>query len=134
MRRHVILTAMEGDLDLADFVFEGQEQVVIGRGSGCDLRLDAPTVSRRHCLLDADDEAVWVRDLESLNGTFVNGERVGGRLPNEQATLAQRPFRELHDGDQLHVGAHTFWVRLVDDSPENEAALPVERELFAARG
>jgi len=133
MLTHVILTATRGDQEPTDFVLAGQEQVLIGRCTGCDLRLSDLTVSRRHCLL-LGGEAVVVRDLGSLNGTFINGQRLGGR-PGDEATgaVGQRACRELHDGDELQVGAYAFWVRLVtDDSPENEGARPVEPELCAA--
>ena len=108
----VILTATEGSLKHLRFSFEGREQVLIGRDRSCALRLDDPTVSRRHCLI-AGGEVARVRDLGSLNGTFVNGQRVGGRHePRDTDTEGERTFRELHDGDRLQVGTWKFWVRL----------------------
>jgi len=107
MRTHVILTDAAGELEPRDFVFDGHEQVVLGRGSFCEVRLPDPTVSRRHCLLDAGGETVWVRDLESLNGTYVNGRRLG-----EAGGPAPRAFRELHDGDELRLGTRVFRVKL----------------------
>lgn len=63
---------------------------VIGRNPDCDLRLDSPVISRRHCRLIERDGDVWVQDLASLNGTSLNGEPVESPQP-------------LHDGDQLLV-------------------------------
>lgn len=64
----------------------------LGRATGADFILDAPLVSRVHCRLTAmPDGALEVRDLDSTNGTFVNGERVA-----ETARLAP--------GDRLGVG------------------------------
>jgi pSer/pThr/pTyr-binding forkhead associated (FHA) protein len=129
MLTHVILTATGCERGPSDFVFAGHEQVTIGRGSDCSLRLTDPTVSRHHCLLDAGDEAVLVRDLRSLNGTYVNGQRVGGRMEDEdEEAHAVRAFRELHNGDQLKIGARTFWVRLVDEEPHDGEAAPVRQE------
>jgi S-DNA-T family DNA segregation ATPase FtsK/SpoIIIE len=54
-------------------------RIVIGRGSGADLSLDAVDVSRAHCAVDvAGDGTVTLTDLESLNGTDVNGARLTG--------------------------------------------------------
>src|SRR5216684_1620644 len=48
----------------------------VGRSTGADFTVDAPLVSRVHCRLSAGATALEVIDLESTNGTFVNGERV----------------------------------------------------------
>merc|ERR1719210_886678 len=68
---------------------------VIGRNpKSCNLTLDSPEVpnmvSRRHAVIVSADDAVMVVDCESVNGTFVNGRRVG------RETLRQ--------GDELVVG------------------------------
>lgn len=62
----------------------------VGRSTGAELILDAPLVSRLHCRLEAHDETLEVVDLESTNGTYVNGLRV---------TRAH-----LIPGDRLKVG------------------------------
>jgi pSer/pThr/pTyr-binding forkhead associated (FHA) protein len=62
----------------------------IGRSTGAEFMLDAPLVSRLHCQVSATDEALEVKDLDSTNGTFVNGRRV---------TSAR-----LREGDRLKVG------------------------------
>ena len=63
----------------------------IGRATGADFIVDAALISRVHCRLTAlADGELEVRDLESTNGTFVNGERI------ETARLAP--------GDRLQVG------------------------------
>ena len=48
----------------------------IGRSTGAELILDAALVSRLHCRLEASSETLEVVDLESTNGTFVNGTRI----------------------------------------------------------
>lgn len=63
----------------------------IGRATGADFIVDAALISRVHCRLTAlADGELEVRDLESTNGTYVNGERI------ETARLAP--------GDRLQVG------------------------------
>lgn len=63
----------------------------IGRAPGADFILDATLVSRLHCRLTAGAAELEVVDLDSTNGTFVNGRRVS------RATLLT--------GDRLSVGA-----------------------------
>jgi pSer/pThr/pTyr-binding forkhead associated (FHA) protein len=49
----------------------------IGRSTGADFIVDAPLVSRVHCRLTVlADGSLELRDLESTNGTFINGQRV----------------------------------------------------------
>jgi predicted RNA-binding Zn-ribbon protein involved in translation (DUF1610 family) len=67
----------------------------LGRSLAADLRLDDPTVSRRHALIFCDDTGARVLDDRSLNGVFVNGERV--------------ELTELEDGDELAVGRYRLY-------------------------
>jgi len=62
----------------------------IGRSSGAEFMVDAALVSRLHCRLTAGATELQVDDLESTNGTFVNGQRV-------------KRF-SLKEGDRLGVG------------------------------
>jgi predicted nucleic acid-binding Zn-ribbon protein len=69
-----------------------REHTRIGRSLAADIRFDDQTVSRRHALLVATPEEVRVLDDRSLNGVFVNGERIEVRV--------------LADGDELVIGRH----------------------------
>src|SRR5207253_1218832 len=51
-------------------------RMLVGRVKGCDLLLNDPSVSRRHLEVVVGEEGALLRDLESGNGTKVNGERV----------------------------------------------------------
>ena len=75
------------------------ERTLIGRSPECDVFLDDVTVSRRHAELLQQGERFTIRDLGSLNGTFVNRHRV-------EAV-------ELHDDDEVQVGKYrlTFLQR-----------------------
>ena len=57
------------------YVLSGNE-VSIGRGSGCDIRLSSPTVSRKHALLVLYDDGWAIEDCGSASGTFLAGNRV----------------------------------------------------------
>jgi pSer/pThr/pTyr-binding forkhead associated (FHA) protein len=51
--------------------------VLIGRGADCDAVItESPKISRRHCCMVQVDETYFVRDLGSMNGVWLNGERV----------------------------------------------------------
>jgi pSer/pThr/pTyr-binding forkhead associated (FHA) protein len=69
--------------------------VLVGRHEHCDARLGSPLVSRRHCLLIQDGHEVVVRDLGSINGTWINGQRVAlGRLKaGDQVSIAHLLYR-----------------------------------------
>ncbi len=69
-----------------------REWTRIGRSLAADVRFDDPTVSRRHALIVRQPDGVRVLDDRSLNGVFVNDERIDGRL--------------LQDGDEIVVGRY----------------------------
>ena len=72
-----------------------QEQLLIGRHPSCDVIVPAATVSRRHAQLTFRDGGWTVQDLESTNGTRVNGQPVGRcRLrPGDQLRLADQALQ-----------------------------------------
>jgi len=81
----------------------------VGRSLTADVRLDDPTVSRRHALIYRDEAGAKVLDDRSLNGVFRNGERV--------------ELSELGDGDTLTVGRFNLHFIALDGEP---ARLPGE--------
>ena len=72
-------------------------KILVGRRHGCGLRIPSAEVSRRHCLLRTEDGYLTVEDLQSANGTYLNGRAVA-------ATEVVRP------GDRLQIGPVTFVV------------------------
>ena len=76
---------------------------VIGRGRDVSLTLPHPLVSRRHTELFEKDGYLYVKDLGSLNGTYVNNRRINSeqRLgPNELLTLGNVTFRAMYDAGE----------------------------------
>src|SRR5262249_32579078 len=57
---------------------EVEKQATLGRSSDADLQLVDGKVSRLHCRFDLRDGALFVEDLGSQNGTYVNGDRLAG--------------------------------------------------------
>jgi serine/threonine protein kinase len=76
---------------------------VIGRSSECDIVLQAPDVSKRHCRILLEERRVVLEDLQSSNGTCVNGKTVARCV--------------LHDGDQVDIAGSIFEVRLPLQKP-----------------
>ncbi|HJT86594.1 MAG TPA: FHA domain-containing protein, partial [Bryobacteraceae bacterium] len=87
------LYAIAGPLRGAVFQL-GAEEVLIGRLSTSHLCIGDPSVSRRHCVIQPEGPRFRIRDLNSNNGTFVNGTRV-----DEQV---------LRKGDSIGVGDTLF--------------------------
>jgi DNA-directed RNA polymerase subunit RPC12/RpoP len=79
------------DEEVAVFALQ-REWTRIGRSLAADVRFDDPTVSRRHALIVRQPDGLRVLDDRSLNGVFVNGERV------EWSILA--------DDDEIVIGRH----------------------------
>jgi pSer/pThr/pTyr-binding forkhead associated (FHA) protein len=77
--------------------------LIVGRQDTCHIRIPSDSVSRQHCELRVEDDAVTVRDLGSSNGTFVNKRRVNQT--------------ELAAGDVLSIGSFTFVVKIGDAPP-----------------
>ncbi|MDZ4774870.1 MAG: sigma 54-interacting transcriptional regulator [Planctomycetota bacterium] len=83
--------------------------ITIGRAVDNDVRLTSGLVSRHHCRIESSSEGVFVVDLGSANGTYVNGERIGKKRIEERdkiqigavriAIELERPDIEDHTGE-----------------------------------
>jgi pSer/pThr/pTyr-binding forkhead associated (FHA) protein len=76
---------------LANKEFTVGNEVTLGRGQGCQVQLPDPMVSQLHARLFRKDKGLFIEDLGSTNGTFLNGRKVGA------------PAR-LNRGDRIRVG------------------------------
>ncbi|MBI4963994.1 MAG: FHA domain-containing protein [Desulfomonile tiedjei] len=85
-------------------------RTVVGRQEKCDLCLMDNMVSRNHCLILQEGQRVVVKDLDSLNGTWVNGRRIKNR-------------RGIKEGDVLQIGP----FRLIFQ-PEASANIPLQSQ------
>jgi two-component system, cell cycle response regulator len=71
-----------------------KSETVIGRAADTSIRLEDDGVSRRHARVVQEGSEVWIEDLDSANGTFVNEDRI--------------VRRQLHDGDKIQMGSTTI--------------------------
>lgn len=74
------------------------KHIVVGRSEKCDVYLDDPKMSRTHFRILEIDNKLWIEDLQSANGTKVNGSKIGGR------TL-------LRSGDKIQAGQTKIFIR-----------------------
>lgn len=77
-----------------------KDDVILGRDEECDLTLAERQISRQHIRIYKQGEIFHIQDLDSKNGTWVNGLQLKGS-------------RELHDGDEIHV-ALSVRLRFID--------------------
>jgi len=87
-----------------NFILERTEALSIGRSLQCDLSVDDLRVSRRHVVVRHGERGLTVEDLQSANGTFLNGKRIQKAM--------------LRSGDVLSVGNADLQVQ-VDYSDED---------------
>ena len=85
-----MLIIYEGELKGQRWIIE-QDQVIIGRGSDCDIVLPERQASRQHARIERDKGGYLLRDLGSKNRTYVNGQEVH-----------DKPYR-LKDGDEIQI-------------------------------
>jgi hypothetical protein len=77
----------------------GEGALTLGRSSSCDLRLPHASISRRHARLTRRGERLFLEDLGSQNGTFLDDERLAGP-------------RELQVGQRIHIGPAVLRLRV----------------------
>jgi predicted component of type VI protein secretion system len=99
---NVTLVAVDSDGKARDALMK-RARLVIGRKEGCDIRIPVASVSREHCEFRVEDGKLFIRDMGSSNGTYVNRQRV------QESQLAA--------GDLIAVGPAVFVVR-IDGKPD----------------
>lgn len=93
--------------------------ILIGRHQQADLVLQSAQVSRRHAGIEyrSEDQSIWIQDLGSSNGTFVNGQQI------QQAT-------QLKHGDEIRFQDIVFQVQYDATAPQaSTAQLEAEEDL-----
>ena len=90
-RELIFRDSIREELEVAATDIPEGQSMVIGRDKDCDLVLDHVLISRRHARIEHQDTGHAVTDLESANGTFINGQRISGEAL-------------LHDNDRIQIG------------------------------
>src|SRR4051812_26720050 len=91
-------------------------QFLIGRTPDCQLSLDDPLVSRRHAILILQTDGVFVEDLGSRNGVFINGVKAECRT-------------RLNEGDIVRIGTQELALSGVNEVPSAPRPTPRKSDL-----
>jgi predicted component of type VI protein secretion system len=65
----------------------------------CIIIIGDSSVGRNHAFIDCRDKQYWIRDMDTVNGTYINGERISGN-------------RQLHHGDKIRFARFEFALTL----------------------
>ncbi|MBO6003676.1 MAG: FHA domain-containing protein [Aeriscardovia sp.] len=98
---NALLIAVSGFSQNVRYLLD-EPSISVGRSMKADILLDDPTVSRRHALFTKVGGTYVLKDLDSLNGTYVNGARIDSL--------------ELHSGDAIMIGRFKMLFYLKDQS------------------
>ncbi len=93
-------------------------EIIIGRSSDLDMVLVEDMVSRRHAKITTTDADIFIQDMGSTNGTFVNGEKIAGRA-------------RLTENDRILVGTSIIKVVGVDAEVASQSEAEARRRLEA---
>ena len=99
------------EYDLVLDIASGFDRVV-GRDASAGIPVPDPTISRQHARITHDRDGVWLEDLGSTNGTYLNGRRLLERC-------------RLHDGDEVKIGSAVAVFHDVIGAADSTDQLPV---------
>jgi len=117
-RPRYALRFISGKYQGGEFPLRMNREIIIGRSSDLDMVLVEDMVSRRHAKITSTDADVFIQDLGSTNGTFVNGEKIAGRA-------------RLAEGDRILVGTSIIKVVGVDANSSQQSEAEARRRLEA---
>jgi pSer/pThr/pTyr-binding forkhead associated (FHA) protein len=89
-----------------------QKAILIGRGEDCDLQFEDEWISRHHCKIWAEGSNIWVEDLTSTNGTFLDGQMI--------------EKQNILPGSKVQVGKIVLTVKVDDPSSKVLSFTPQE--------
>lgn len=75
--------------------------LIVGRSDTCDIYIDDSKLSRQHFVIEHDEMNFYIMDLQSRNGTLVNGIRINGR-------------QLLHSGDKITAGLSEIYITIIE--------------------
>lgn len=110
-KEYPLLFAQSGPLEGARW--KVKSELLLGRDSECDIVIPLRQVSRHHARITPREQGVWVEDLGSKNGTYLNGA-----LIKEQELLV--------DGDELQISLAQHFIYLSSDATMPLEGLPLE--------
>jgi Domain of unknown function (DUF4388)/FHA domain len=110
--RSYVLRFISGKYQGGEFPLAAEKQILIGRSSDLEMVLVEDMVSRKHARITMQADQIWIEDLGSTNGTFVNGEKI--------------KRAQLKEGDRVLIGTSILKL-IAGDAPRE--GLDAKREL-----
>src|SRR5580658_6852455 len=104
--RSFVLRFISGKYQGGEFPIATDKQIIVGRSSDLDMVLVEDMVSRKHARIAMQSDQIWIEDLGSTNGTFVNGEKI--------------KRARLKEGDRVLIG--TSILKLIAGDGSNDSA------------
>jgi pSer/pThr/pTyr-binding forkhead associated (FHA) protein len=134
----VILTATQGDLTGQSFKFNSPNLITIGRHPFCDIQLSDRTVSRYHCFLKINNTEIKIKDLNSKNGTYLNGEKLK-YLGSPQISLTnivrENDGYAIANRDRIKVAKNILEVGIVNlENNKSHLSFDDEDSIISERG
>ena len=117
-RPRYALRFISGKYQGGEFPLRMNREIIIGRSSDLDMVLVEDMVSRRHAKITTTEADIFIQDMGSTNGTFVNGEKIAGRA-------------RLTEGDRILVGTSIIKVVGVDADIASQSEAEARRRLEA---
>ena len=104
------------------FLLDPTDENRVGRGTECDIVLTDPLCSRVHAVLVQEENGWWMRDADSRNGSFVNGQKIDEARVTAGATLrvgsTEFTFHEAHDRPtEFILGEANVTQTIIKDTP-----------------
>lgn len=98
--RSFVLRFISGKYQGGEFPIVPDKQIIVGRSSDLDMVLVEDMVSRKHARIAMQQDQIWIEDLGSTNGTFVNGEKIKrARLKEGDRVLIGTSILKVIAGD-----------------------------------
>jgi pSer/pThr/pTyr-binding forkhead associated (FHA) protein len=133
MQSRVRLEIVDGPLKGKKFEFAEHDTFIFGRAPDCDACLSDDTfVSRHHFILEVNPPLARLRDLGSLNATYVNNRKCGGRKKGEtpeEGAKRKYPEIDLNQGDRIRVGDTIMGVTVEHAKVRPDKSAQVREEL-----
>ena len=104
--RTFVLRFISGKYQGGEFPIVPDKQIIVGRSSDLDMVLVEDMVSRKHARIAMQQDQIWIEDLGSTNGTFVNGEKIKrARLKEGDRVLIGTSILKVIAGDATSPAA-----------------------------
>jgi len=111
-------------------LIEVTKEIIVGRGDSCDLIVKTGQTSRQHAKLTPTHEGLWVEDLKSSNGTFVNGHAVEGKVlakNNDVIRFDTVNFTVQHQSTPVEIGGDDVTIVPAKKIPESDAPTEISK-------